>query len=75
MRRMLLWIDTIFVDTQSDKAHATGRRALKNLITHNQEHPFLLARSIEMCYLAKSPKALSSYFEVVTQVLTENVQD
>ena len=75
MRRMLLWIDTIFVETPSDKTHTTGRRALKNLITHNSEHSFLLARSIEMCYVAKSPKALSSYFEVVTQVLTENEHD
>ncbi|TKA68768.1 hypothetical protein B0A49_08345 [Cryomyces minteri] len=70
VRRMLSWIDTIF-DTVSDKTHAIGRRALKNLITHNREHAYLLGRSIEMCYIAKSPKALASYFEVVTQILTE----
>jgi hypothetical protein len=68
--RMLSWIDTIF-DTPSDKTHAIGRRALKNLIVHNKEHHYFLGRSIEMCYMAKSPKALESYFEVVTQVLVE----
>lgn len=68
--RMLSWIDTIF-DTISDKTHAIGRRALKNLILHNKEHTYFVGRSIEMCYMAKSPKALESYFEVVTQVITE----
>lgn len=70
VRRMLSWIDTIF-ETVSDRTHAIGRRALTNLIMHNREHPYLLDRSIEMCYLSKSSKALESYFEVVTQVLTE----
>lgn len=74
MRRMQLWIDTIF-DQPSDRTHATGRRALKNLITHNREHNFLLSGAIEKCYTARSPKALSSYFDVVSQVLTENSDD
>jgi hypothetical protein len=68
--RMLAWIDSIFT-TPSDKTHAIGKRALKNLIIHNQEHKLFLDRSLEMCYLAKSSKALESYFEIVTQVLTE----
>jgi Cell morphogenesis N-terminal/Cell morphogenesis C-terminal/Cell morphogenesis central region len=68
--RMLSWIDTIF-DTPSDKNHNIGRRALKNLIVHNKEHDYFLRRSIDMCYMAKSPKALESYFEVVNDVLTE----
>lgn len=67
---MLSWIDAIF-EGPSDRTHAIGRRALKNLIMHNREHTYLLDRSIEMCYLAKSGKALESYFGVVTQVLTE----
>ena len=67
--RMLSWIDTIF-DTPSDKNHSIGRRALKNLIVHNQEHDYFLRRSIDMCYMAKSPKALESYSEVVNEVLT-----
>ncbi len=70
VRRMLSWIDSIF-DTPSDRTHAIGRRALTNLILHNREHPYLLDRAIEMCYLSKSAKALESYFEVVTQVLTQ----
>lgn len=70
VQRMLKWIDAIF-ESASDRNHATGRRALKNMLNHNREHGFLLARSIEECYNAKSPKALSSYFEVVTQVLTD----
>ncbi|KAI9821797.1 MAG: Cell morphogenesis protein PAG1 [Pycnora praestabilis] len=71
VRRMLSWIDTIF-NTVSDRMHAIGRRALKNLIAHNKEYPYLLERSIEMCYQAEMPKALASYFEVVSQVLSEN---
>ncbi|KAF2834428.1 cell morphogenesis protein [Patellaria atrata CBS 101060] len=70
VRRMLSWIDTIF-ETPSDRTHVIGRRALKNLIVHNREHPYLLGRSMEMCYLSKTPKALESYFQVVTLVLTE----
>jgi hypothetical protein len=70
VRRMLSWIDSIF-ETPSDRTHAIGRRALTNLIIHNREHPYLLDRAIEMCYLSKSSKSLESYFEVVTQVLTE----
>ncbi|KAG8628178.1 hypothetical protein KVT40_004051 [Elsinoe batatas] len=72
IRRMLQWIDTIFNDTPSDKAHATGRRALKNLIDHNADIPNLLTRSIEMCYLAQGQKTLTSYFDVVTQVLGQD---
>ncbi|KAF2736143.1 cell morphogenesis protein-like protein [Polyplosphaeria fusca] len=68
--RMLSWIDSIF-ETPSDRTHAIGRRALTNLIIHNREHPYLLDRAIEMCYLSKSSKSLESYFEVVTRVLTE----
>ena len=68
--RMHAWIDAIFA-TPSDKTHATGRRALKNLIIFNKEYPYFLNRAIEMCYCARSPKALESYFEVVTDVLME----
>jgi hypothetical protein len=68
--RMLSWIGTIF-ETPSDRTHAIGRRALTNLIMHNREHPYLLEKAIEMCYLSTSNKALESYFEVVTQVLTQ----
>jgi len=71
IRRMLTWIDTIF-GTESDRMHAIGRRALKNLITHNKEYPYLLEHSISRCYLAEATKALESYFEVVTQVLLEH---
>ncbi|OBT43502.1 hypothetical protein VE00_06762 [Pseudogymnoascus sp. WSF 3629] len=71
LRRMLLWIDAIF-STESDRMHVIGRRALKNLITHNKEYPYLLEHSISRCYTAEVPKALHSYFEVVTQVLLEH---
>ncbi|KAJ5894826.1 hypothetical protein N7495_006517 [Penicillium taxi] len=69
--RMLSWIDIIF-NTISDKWHSIGRRALKNLIIHNKEHSYLMERSIEMCYITERPKALGSYFEVVTEVLIEH---
>ncbi|KAJ5102364.1 hypothetical protein NUU61_004586 [Penicillium alfredii] len=68
--RMLSWIDIIF-NTISDKWHAIGRRALKNLIIHNKEHSYLMERSIEMCYVTERPKSLESYFEVVSEVLIE----
>ncbi|KAL2827561.1 cell morphogenesis N-terminal-domain-containing protein [Aspergillus cavernicola] len=70
--RMLSWIEIIF-NTVSDKWHAIGRRALKNLIIHNKEHSYLLERSVEMCYVTERPKALESYFEVVTEILIEHI--
>ncbi|KAI9851925.1 MAG: Cell morphogenesis protein PAG1 [Thelocarpon superellum] len=71
VRRMLSWINAIF-STPSDRLHAIGRRALKNLIVQNDEHPYLLERSIQMCYLSEAPKALESYFDVVSSVLLEH---
>ncbi|KAF4636166.1 hypothetical protein G7Y89_g1928 [Cudoniella acicularis] len=71
IRRMLSWIDTIF-GQGSDKIHAIGRRALKNLIVHNTDFTYLLEHSISRCYLAEQAKVLESYFEVVTQVLLEH---
>lgn len=68
--RLLSWIDSIFEDV-SDRMHGIGRRALKNLILHNQEQGYLMDRAIEMCYMARSPKSLESYFEVVREVLLE----
>ncbi|KAI0999917.1 Cell morphogenesis protein [Podosphaera aphanis] len=71
IRRMLSWIDTI-LSAGSDRMHIIGRKALKNLITHNQDFPYLLEHSIARCYVAEQTKVLESYFEVVTQVLLEN---
>ena len=73
VRRMLSWIDQIFGQT-SDKMHSIGRRALHNLITHNRDFLYLLEYSIEKCYIADPPKALESYFEVVTKVLLEQIE-
>ena len=71
IRRMLLWMDTMFT-TESDRVHAIGRRALSNLVMHNKEYPYLLEHSISRCYMAEQPKALQSHFEVVTQILIDN---
>lgn len=71
IRRMLSWIDQIF-GTVSDKMHIIGRRALERLIVHNRDLPLLLEHSIEMCYAPDRPKALESYFEVVSKVLMED---
>ena len=68
---MLSWIDQIF-GTVSDKMHLIGRRALESLIIHNRDYPYLLEHSIERCYEAERPRALESYFEVVTKVLMEH---
>nr|POE51779.1 cell morphogenesis protein pag1 [Quercus suber] len=70
VRRMLAWIGTIF-DGPSDRTHAIGRKALQNLIVHNLDQQYLMAQTMRMCYIARQPKALRSYFEVVTRVLTE----
>ena len=72
IRRMLSWIDQIFGQV-SDKMHSIGRRALHNLITYNRDYAYLLEYSIEKCYIADPPRALESYFEVVTKVLLEQI--
>ncbi|KAK3678194.1 Cell morphogenesis protein PAG1 [Recurvomyces mirabilis] len=71
VRRMLTWVSSIF-DSPSDRMHAIGRRALQNLIVHNVDQPYIMAQTLRMCYIARTPKALTSYFEVVTKVLTDH---
>ncbi|KUJ06950.1 cell morphogenesis protein-like protein PAG1 [Mollisia scopiformis] len=71
IRRMLSWIDTIF-NSGSDRMHVIGRRALKNLIVHNKDYPYLLEHSIAKCYMSEQSKVLESYFSVVTDVLIEH---
>ncbi|KAH8912228.1 hypothetical protein BR93DRAFT_68472 [Coniochaeta sp. PMI_546] len=71
VRRMLNWIDAIF-NSGSDRMNVIGRRALKNLIVHNQEYPYLLEHCIAKCYGSDTPKVLESYFTVVTEVLLEH---
>ncbi|KAL2133899.1 hypothetical protein VTI74DRAFT_1464 [Chaetomium olivicolor] len=71
VRRMLAWIEAIF-NSGSDRMNVIGRRALKNLIVHNQEYPYLLEHCISRCYLAEAPKMLESYFTAVTEVLLEH---
>ncbi|KAK3379977.1 cell morphogenesis protein-like protein [Lasiosphaeria ovina] len=71
VRRMLAWIEAIF-NSGSDRTNVIGRRALKNLIVHNQEHLYLLEHCIARCYVAEVSKVLENYFTVVTEVLLEN---
>lgn len=72
IRRMLAWIEAIF-NSGSDRMNIIGRRALENLIVHNQEYPYLLEHCIARCYLTDVPKVLESYFTVTIQVLQEQV--
>ncbi|KAI5463763.1 cell morphogenesis N-terminal-domain-containing protein [Mariannaea sp. PMI_226] len=72
IRRMLAWIDSIF-NSGSDRMNVIGRRALRNLIIHNQEYPYLMEHCIARCYLATVPKVLESYFSVITQVLQDHI--
>ncbi|KAI5868463.1 cell morphogenesis N-terminal-domain-containing protein [Durotheca rogersii] len=72
MRRMLAWVESIF-SSGSDRVNVIGRRALKNLIVYNQDHPYLLEHCIARCYLTEVPKVLESYFTVITEVLLEHV--
>lgn len=69
--RMLSWIDSIFAST-SDKLHAIGKRALKELIIHNKEYPHIMEHAIERCYRSERLKALESYFAVVAEVLIDH---
>lgn len=73
VRRLLAWIHAIF-EAPSDRTHTVGRKALQNLIVHNLDQPYLMTQTMRMCYIARVPKALGSYFEVVTKVLTENTK-
>ncbi|KEY74238.1 hypothetical protein S7711_00396 [Stachybotrys chartarum IBT 7711] len=72
IRRMLAWVEAIF-NSGSDRMNVTGKRALKNLVMHNQDHPYLLEHCIARCYLAEAPKVLESYFTVITEVLQANL--
>lgn len=68
VHRMLIWIDDM-LRTESDKIHATARRALTNLITQNINYPDLLDFVIGQLYLATTAKGLESYVEVISDVL------
>lgn len=70
VRRMLTWVEAIF-NSGSDRMNVTGRLALKNLVIHNRDYPYLLEHCIARCYLADSPKVLESYFMVTMDVLQE----
>ncbi|KAL6862768.1 Cell morphogenesis protein PAG1 [Amphichorda felina] len=71
VRRMLAWIEAIF-NSGSDRMNVIGRRALENLVVHNQEYPYLLEHCIARCYLTGVSKVLESYFTVITQVLQDH---
>lgn len=70
IRRMLAWVEAIF-NSGSDKMNVIGRKALKNLVIHNREYPYLLEHCIARCYLADAPKVLESYFLVTVEVLQD----
>ncbi|OTB08179.1 hypothetical protein M426DRAFT_52397, partial [Hypoxylon sp. CI-4A] len=72
MRRMLNWVESIF-SSGSDRVNVTGRRALKNLVVYNQDHPYLLEHCIARCYITEVPKVVESYFTVITEVLLEHI--
>jgi hypothetical protein len=71
VRRILSWIEQIFGD-ESDKSHAIGRRALKNLMVHNPTFTKLMEHAIDQCFEAGTKKAMESYFEVVCSVLADH---
>ena len=64
------WVESIFA-TPSDRTHRIGRRALKNILMHNQKTS-LLNNAIRLCYIYdSSAKATQSYFSVICEVLRE----
>lgn len=70
IRRMLAWIETIF-NSGNDKMNIIGQQALKNLIIHNRELPYLLDHCVARCYLSTTAKIMESYFMVIYDVLHE----
>ncbi|KAF8463503.1 cell morphogenesis N-terminal-domain-containing protein [Kalaharituber pfeilii] len=65
------WVGLIF-QSASDRLHRIGRRALKNVLMHNQGSTLLLSQVIQRCYIIDSSlKATQSYFAVVSDVLIE----
>lgn len=65
------WVEAIF-QTPSDRLHRIGRRALKNVLMHNQGSTLLLSQVIRRCYIGDAAlKATQSYFAVVSDVLIE----
>ncbi|KAG6014257.1 hypothetical protein E4U54_005614 [Claviceps lovelessii] len=70
VRRMLTWLEAIF-NSGSDKMNVIGQRGLKNLVSRNQEYPYLLEHCIARCYLSEVPKVLESYFSVIVEVLPQ----
>lgn len=70
IRRMLAWIETIF-SSGSDKMNVIGRQALKNLVLHNAEYPYLMDHCIARCYMSGTAKILESYFMVIHDVIHE----
>ncbi|KAI0014435.1 cell morphogenesis N-terminal-domain-containing protein [Xylariaceae sp. FL0662B] len=72
IRRMLAWVESIF-NSGSDRINVIGRRALKNLIIYNREHPYILEHCISRCYLTDVSKVLESYFAMITEVLLEHI--
>ncbi|RKF71527.1 Cell morphogenesis protein PAG1 [Golovinomyces cichoracearum] len=71
IKKALTWINSSLRD-ENERMQFIGRKALKNLITHNQDIPSLLEYSIVSCSVEKYSKVFESYFEVVAQVLLEN---
>ena len=65
------WVESIF-QAPSDRLHRIGRRALKNVLMHNQPSTLLLSQAIRRCYIYDSSlKVTQSYFSVVSDVLIE----
>lgn len=79
--RLLGWIDTLLTN-EGDKPQSIGRRALKNLITHNRKYTTLTESTIEKLYgmakdrtdkttvkTEKIAKTVESYLEVLSDVV------
>ena len=68
---MLAWVDQIF-ESQQDKLHIIGQKALYNLTISNKDVPHLLEWSLDQCFAPDRPRSLQSYFAVVVKVLDED---
>ncbi|ANB14404.1 Tao3p [Sugiyamaella lignohabitans] len=68
---LLKWIGTMF-ESPNDEMHSLGKRALKNLLIHNPDHPIIFEETVANGYRIHSePKASKSYFVALAEILLE----
>lgn len=69
---VLKWINGLF-ESSSDEVHEVGRRALMNLLEHNQEYPLIFMETVANGYRDHpDSRAAKSYFVTLAKLLLAN---